>query len=269
MPNLRKKEVAKKMHRRVVSLAILIVVILSLFNIIIFFYSVRLNGNGGVEVATLMPENFLPAFLSTENITIVSMKVPAVDNKGNGLATWLLVEAMPGSGRTLVDIDNLLFWADTQQSIRTARRVAANITGLDVNKYDLVYSIYANATVIGGESAGVAITIATIAALEKKKLNESIMITGSINHDGSIGPVSETVAKAKAAKQAGAELFLVPLMQSHDVLYETSQHCERFGPTEVCSVEQVPKTIVVSEEAGISVVEVGSVTAAMKYYIIE
>ena len=94
------------------------------------------------------------------------------------------------------------------------------------------------------------------------------MITGTINHDGSIGPVGEIIAKAKAAKQSGSKLFLVPLLQSRDVLYETSQHCEKFGPTQVCTVEQVPRKISVSNQSGIEVVEVGSVQEAIKYLLI-
>lgn len=94
------------------------------------------------------------------------------------------------------------------------------------------------------------------------------MITGTINHDGSIGPVSEIIAKAGASKQIGATLFLVPLLQSRDVVYETSQHCENFGPTQVCTVEQVPKKIIVSDQAGIQVQEIGSVQDALKYFLV-
>lgn len=259
-----KKEAIEKNKKIVVNSVVLLIVLLSLFNIFLFFYDMYAR-KGVIGVGQGLNSN-LPNFLSIDNVTIVSMKVPAVDDKGNGLATSLIVEAMPGTGRTLVDIDNLLFWADTQQSIRTARRVAANLTGLNVNKYDLIYNIHANATVIGGESAGAAITIATIAALQRKEVNNSVMITGTINHDGSIGPVSEILSKAKASRQSGATLFLVPLLQSRDVVYETSQHCEKFGPTEICTVEQVPKKISVTEQAEIEVKEVSSVQDALRYF---
>jgi len=255
-------------RNKALNFIVFFIVILSLLNIFLFFYDTYLSRDKGNEPLLRLDGKSSNDFLSVGNITMIAMKVPAVDDKGNGLSTYLVVEVMPGSGRTLVDIDNLLFWADTQQNIRTAKRVAANITGLDINKYDFIYSIYANATVIGGESAGAAITIATIAALENKRLNESVMITGTVNHDGSIGPVGEIIAKAKAAKQSGSKLFLVPLLQSRDVLYETSQHCEKFGPTQVCTVEQVPRKISVSNQSGIEVIEVGSVQEAIKYFLI-
>lgn len=274
MANSRHKKAVKESNTNIpirrnknLKFIVLFVVILSLLNIFLFFYDAYLSKDKGNEPLLRLDGKSSNEFISVGNITMIAMKVPAVDDKGNGLSTYLVVEVMPGSGRTLVDIDNLLFWADTQQNIRTARRVAANITGLDVNKYDIIYNIYANATVIGGESAGAAITIATIAALENKRLNDSVMITGTINHDGSIGPVGEIIAKAKAAKQSGSKLFLVPLLQSRDVVYETSQHCEKFGPTQVCTVEQVPKKIAVGSQAGIEVLEVGSVKEAMKYLL--
>lgn len=203
------------------------------------------------------------------NATQIRMQVPAVDNKGVGVMTFLVVEAVPGSGRTLVDIDNLLFWSDTQHSIRIAKKVASIITGIDINNYDLVYNIYANASIIGGESAGAALTLATIAALQNKSLREDIIITGTINHDGTIGPVQAILPKAKAAKENNASLFLVPLLQSREIIYETRQHCEKFGPAEFCTTEQIPKKVNISEEAGMEVKEVGTIAEAMNYFFEE
>ena len=208
-----------------------------------------------------------PNFISVGNATLVSINVPAVDAAGNGVSTTLFVEAMPGSGRVLLDINNLLFWADTEHSIRVARLVAANVTGLNVEKYDLVYYIEANASIIGGESAGAALAVATIAALQNKSLNQSVMITGTINHDGTIGPVAGILEKAKAAKDVDATLFLVPLLQSRDVTYETKKHCEKFGFTEICTIEQIPKKVNVGEQTGIMVREVETIQEVLDYFI--
>ena len=206
-------------------------------------------------------------FISVENATLVTMSLPAVDENGEGVITKLTVEATPGSGRTLLDIENLLFWADTEHSIRIARNVAGNITGLDLEDYDLIYNIHANASVIGGESAGAALTIATIASLEGKKPREDVIITGKINHDGTIAPVSGILAKAEAAKEANATLFLVPLLQSGDVIYETKEYCEKFGLTEVCSTEQIPQKVNVEKETGITTKAVETIQDALKYFL--
>jgi len=102
----------------------------------------------------------------------VKIYVPAVDNEGKGVATILKVGIKRGDGKILVDINNILFWIDTQQSIQTAKKVAQDITKVDLSKFDLVYSLEnLNASVVGGPSAGAALTIATIAAIENKTLN--------------------------------------------------------------------------------------------------
>lgn len=211
-----------------------------------------------LEVKPAMPN-------STQALTYL----PAVDDKGNGVLTLLVVEATPGSGRTLVDIENLLFWGDTQNSIRMAKRVAQNVTGVDINNYNIIYNIYANASVIGGESAGAALTIATIAALENKTLRDDVIITGTINHDGTIGPVQGILAKAEAAKTNNATLFLVPMLESREIAYESSKHCEKFGQTEFCTTEQVPKEVNISQEANITVKEVATIQDALKYFFKE
>lgn len=202
----------------------------------------------------------------SEPSTII-MYLPAVDNNGSGYITTLKVEAMPGTGRTLVDINSLLFWEDTQQSIRKAKGIAEKISRVNTSNVDLIYTISANASLIGGESAGAALTIATIAVLENKKIGDDVIITGSVNHDGSIGPVQGVLSKAIAAKEFGAKLLLVPLLQSREVIYESQKHCDTINGFEICTTEQIPRKSNVSEEAKIDVREVGTISDALKYFI--
>ncbi len=241
-----------------------IIIVIMIIIVVLFFLSSLLiiSDKTGVEEEKQTEQTF---FSSTRG-TRVLMYLPAVSSEGSGVNTILKVEASPGTGRTLTDIDNLLFWADTQHSIRIARRVAENITGKRMEDCDIVYTITANASLIGGPSAGAALAIATIAALEGKKPREEVMITGTINHDGTIGPVSSILEKAKVAKEIGADLFLVPLLQSRDVVYETTEHCEIFGHTQVCTTETMPIKIEIEQETGIEVREVASVEDALKYF---
>ncbi len=194
------------------------------------------------------------------------VRVPAVDENGEGVSTLLMVKAEPGTGKTLVDIDSLLFWVDTQNSIRMAKLVAENVTGLDTDKYDMTFSIAANASLIGGESAGAALALASIAALKGEDLRQDVMITGTINHDGTIGPIGGVLEKAQAAESVGATTFLVPLLQSSEITYLEQEHCEKFGLMEWCSIERIPKKVDVQEEVGIDVVEVGNIKEAYQYF---
>ena len=183
--------------------------------------------------------------------------------------TILTVQAYPGSGRILADIDKLLFWVDTQSSIRKATAVAENVTGLNLSRYDLIYALHANASVIEGPSAGAALAIATIAALQNRTINQSVMITGSINHDGTIGPVSSIFEKAKASKAVGAEVLLVPMTQSEQVVYKSRDYCERVGWMDFCSTETYPVKVDIQKESGIRVAEVMTIEDAMRFMLSE
>jgi len=206
-------------------------------------------------------------FLNETNVSAARIIVPAVDQDGNGVATILDVQVVRGERRALVNIDNLFFWTDTQNSIRVSRTVAENITGFDLSFYDIIYTITANASIIEGPSAGGAMTVATIAALERKGTNLSVMMTGTMEPDGSIGPVGEITAKAKAAKEIGAELFLVPKGQSVETVYDSREVCENIGWTKICRIERTPKQVNVQEEAGIPVIEASNIRDVLPYFI--
>ncbi len=207
--------------------------------------------------------------LTDSNVSsFASVTIPAVDKDSKGITTEMYVQAFPGSGRILTNIDRLLFWVDTQNSIRRATQVAENITGINVSEYDIVYTIEVNASVIGGPSAGAAITAATIAVLRNMTLNKSVIITGSVNHDGTIGPVGNVVEKAIASKRAGAELFLVPMTQSTEVTYKTREYCEKIGWVDFCSTETYPVKVNIEEDAKIRVKEVIDIEEAMEYMLI-
>jgi len=200
------------------------------------------------------------------NITTSTIRVPAVNQDKQGVATFLTVSVVPGFGRTLVNIDKLLFWVDTQSSIRTSRIVADDVLGLDLSSVDTIYTITADASVIEGGSAGAALTIATIAALENKPINEKVMITGTINPDGTVGPIGEAHAKAQVAKELGATVFLVPRGQSTQVVYQDKQTCEKVGLSDLCTTEKVPFRIDIEEDVGITVVEVLTINDAVEYF---
>lgn len=192
--------------------------------------------------------------------------VPAVDENGYGVALPLSVSAKSGSGETTIDINNLVFWFDTQQSIQTAKEVAQNISGVDAGKINLVYMISTNASLVGGPSAGAALTIATIAALENKTLDKSVMITGTVNPDGTVGQVGGILEKAKAAKQAGTRLFLVPKGQGTETFLKPTETCSEQNSLAYCTTKYSQTTIDISEQAGIQIKEVFSITEAEKYF---
>ena len=202
----------------------------------------------------------------TSGSSFSSIFVPAVDEQGNGVVTALDVQVSPGSGRILTNIDKLFFWVDTQNSIRKSTKVAEEITGKDLSKYDIVYTVKANASVIEGGSAGAALTVATIAALENKSLNNKVMITGTIEEDGSVGPIGEVVAKAIGAKDVGATLFLVPNGQGSSKVYRPERTCYSEGSIQICETRTISEKIFISKDVGIEVREVRNIREALQYF---
>ena len=196
----------------------------------------------------------------------VQINLVAVDQNGNGVSTPLIVEAKPGSGEALTNIDKLLFWTDTQQSIQIAKAVAENVTGINTSGYDLTYSIESNATLIGGPSAGAALTIATIAALKNENVRDDVIITGTVNEDGTIGQIGGVLEKAKAAKDIGAKLFLVPDGQSIQTFLKPEENCTRRANFIFCETTYKTETVNIGTDAGIAVIEVANVTEAYKYF---
>jgi uncharacterized protein len=159
-----------------------------------------------------------------------------------------------------------LFWVDTQYSIQIAKAVAENVTKINGSNYDLIYSIESNASIIGGPSAGAALTIATIAALKNERLRTDVMITGTINEDGTIGEVGGILEKAKAAKDVGAKLFLVPDGQGEQTFLKPEESCIKRGGFIFCETTYKQITVNIGKDAGISVIEVENVTDAYKYF---
>ncbi|MFB6088616.1 MAG: S16 family serine protease [Candidatus Aenigmatarchaeota archaeon] len=219
----------------------------------------------------LSPQTKITEIRDTEeyvkpNITKISTDLVAVDEKGEGVTAELEVLAEPGNGRTSVNIDKLFFWVDTQSSIRSAKRVATNYLNITGNRFNIVYTVNTDTTVVGGPSAGAMLAITTIKALQNESLKEKVTMTGTINQDGTIGPVGGILAKAYAAKEAGYETFLVPEGQGTRVYYEKSEDCREYKNLRVCSTDYEPKEMSIENEVGIDVEEVENIKEAMKYF---
>lgn len=65
---------------------------------------------------------------------------------------------------------------------------------------------------IGGPSAGLAFTLTVLDVLTEGDLTggANIVVTGTIDRDGNVGPIGGVKQKAYAARDAGADLFIVP-----------------------------------------------------------
>lgn len=196
----------------------------------------------------------------------VTIAAPAIDSNGNGTVMNITVQKRGGYGETLIDINDLVFWFDTQESIQAAKSVAEALTGVDTRSINLVYMIRSDASLVGGPSAGAALTIATIAALTERKINDSVMITGTIRPDGTIGQVGGIEEKARAAKDAGISLFLVPKGQGVETFPRPYETCRQAGRFTYCTTTYKEITVDVSQAVGIAVKEVSTIEDAERYF---
>ena len=131
------------------------------------------------------------------------------DDPVGGTANVFL-EVTQGTGRIFLDSFPLTK-IDTQISTRYANEVACDFLDKDCSRYDFFYTIRAGSTIVGGPSASAPLAILTIAALEGLELDQKVVMTGTINSGGSIGPVGGVYKKAAAAEKAGFKKVLIPL----------------------------------------------------------
>jgi uncharacterized protein len=197
----------------------------------------------------LLMQNSGEVAWSAENVREASVDIAAVRSDGLGVMANLMVKISPGDGRILVDTHPLVGF-DFQYADRIAVRVASRFTGIVLDDdgvglegADILFVVSTTGgegveiQAIDGPSAGAAATVATIAAIENREVRKDAVITGTINEDGSIGPVGGIFQKAQAANEAGAELFLVPHGQGVLTMYR--EVTRQIGPFRWVTYEPV------------------------------
>lgn len=148
------------------------------------------------------------------------------------------IEARNGVG-LLLDMEGVLLDETVQESMKTAFKVAQEVTGDNLDGREIIFRIrntLPEVVTITGESAGAAMTIALIALAEGKAIRKDVLITGVIQPDGSIGRAAGIAQKARAAREANATTLLVPVGRA---------------------------TVV----EGIDIIEVANITVAMDYML--
>lgn len=77
---------------------------------------------------------------------------------------------------------------------------------------DLPFEVEIDTAQIGGPSAGLALTLSIIDVLTEGELTggQSVATTGTIDIDGTVGPIGGVQQKAHAVRRAGIDVFIVP-----------------------------------------------------------
>ncbi len=156
-----------------------------------------------------------PRSSATASVTALAVEETASGYVGTSahVAATVLGE---GSGSIYVSTKPLA-QTDMQGSARLAAQVAAFLLGQDWTRFDWLVSFESGSSIIGGPSAGADMTLAFTVALHNLvapdapwTLDPRVAATGTINPDGTIGPVGGVPAKAQGAAAAGITTFLFP-----------------------------------------------------------
>jgi predicted ATP-dependent protease len=147
-----------------------------------------------------------------------------VDQNNQGTVFPIKVEIIePGTGIISVDINNVQYEPGFQSAVRAAAAAASQYSGESISDKDIIVRFAYEDSRFGGElvkvdgsSAGAAIAAMIAAGLSDKEIKSSILVTGSIHEDGTVGRIGSLEEKVIAADTFGAEAMLVPESQEFE-----------------------------------------------------
>jgi predicted ATP-dependent protease len=176
----------------------------------------------------------------------------------HGAIMNISVELIPGKGRVLVQTKPLM-GVVFQDAANTAVAVARNQTGFDLSKSDVIFSIDSGSKIseVDGPSAGALMTLLAISAIEKRPIDGSLTLTGTINTAGHVGAIGGVVEKATAAKENGKTLFLIPA--ENQLITPPSSTTGTGILSSALPVQQVPAKDYIEKNIGIRVTYVNSI----------
>lgn len=143
------------------------------------------------------------------------------ENTENAVLGKVIVEITDGGGAVLIDI-NPFVEPDMQKSAAIAAEYAKKQTFRNLENKSIIYRLEVNKNtgLVGGPSAGTAMAVATMAAIENKQLRKDSLVTGAITIDGKIHPVGSIYKKTIGAGENNMNLFLIPQGQKNITIYE-------------------------------------------------
>ncbi len=217
-----------------------------------------------IETANLQKEPFYINQPRSKILHLPAIRINKTQANNSGIPAYIEITISPGNGSILMTLNNILSRHDTQDSIRTAYEVASMLTNKSTDSVDITYNLLADASMLQGPSAGAAFTILTMAVLEDKNVRQDVRITGSINHDGTIGPAGMIKEKAISSANDGASIMIVPMGSA--IEYIEKEYCADYGIfKDYCQTEYIP--VYLSESIkGIDIIEVQTIREAAAYF---
>jgi uncharacterized protein len=186
-----------------------------------------------------------------------------------GTVMSIKVDIRDGTGLVLVNTETPT-GVDFQTSAKTAVKVAQQYTATDLSNKDIIFSITSKnkdeLQAVDGPSAGMAMTVLLVMEIQGMPINDKVLLTGTIQSDGSIGPIGGVAEKADAAGKYGAKTFIVPKGQAITLVQECQESHEGPFLYKSCKSEAKPLSPVTEEKYGMKVVEATDLKSILSYF---
>ena len=186
-----------------------------------------------------------------------------------GTVLKITVEIRDGTGLVLVNTA-IPTGVDFQTSARTAVMIAQKYTNFDLSKKDVIFSISSGnqqeLQAVDGGSAGGAMTVLLISDISGKPINSKVLMTGTIEDDGSIGKIGGVSEKADAAGKYGAKIFLVPTGQAITQVQSCDEKRAGSFVYRTCTSQDQLLSDLTEKEFGMKVIEINSISDALSYF---
>lgn len=158
-----------------------------------------------------------------------------VDNRGKSEIGKIYGLGVSGFLGSTIEIEAAAFKAKTKgkgrirfndtagsmakDSVFNAATVIKSVAGVDIHDYDIHVNIIGGGK-IDGPSAGAAITLCILSAIQNKPIKQDIAITGEISLRGKIRPVGGIFEKIYGAKRKGINKVFIPEENKNSVPVE-------------------------------------------------
>jgi len=141
------------------------------------------------------------------------------------------IEVILTTGTGKIELTGLMgdVMQESAHAALTYARVHASRLGykdVDFAKQDVHIHVPSGSLPKEGPSAGLAMAVALISALTKKKVRHDVLLTGEITLQGRILPVGNIKAKVLAAHRAGIGKFVLPKSNRQDLI-ELPDHVKK------------------------------------------
>jgi len=103
-----------------------------------------------------------------------------------------------------------------KDSVFNAASVIRRVAGIDVSNYDIHVNVIGGG-LIDGPSAGLAVVLAMLSAIQKRPVRQDVAVTGEVSIQGKVKQVGGIPEKIYGARQAGMRKVIVPEENRNDV----------------------------------------------------